>query len=104
MKITKESLKQIIKEELEAVMTESSVGFPDPELEQDLMDGVMTLPYDGYLEEQADTYLITGRSYQEFEDLAWDYGYRTPKDREEVKNMWSKALSSHNLRPKGRMK
>ena len=48
----KKTLKQIIKEELQAVMTESSLGFPDPELEQDLMDGVRTLPYDGYLEEE----------------------------------------------------
>ena len=103
MKLTKESLKRIIKEELQAVMIESSVGFPDPGLEQDLMDGVMTLPYEGYLEEQADDYIYRGRSYEEFEVLAWDYGYRTPEDKEKVKDMWSKAMSSHNFRPKGRM-
>ena len=103
MKLTKKTLKQIIKEELQAVMTESSLAFPDPELEQDLMDGVMTLPYDGYLEEEADTYVITGRPYHEFEYLAWEYGYRTPEDKEKVKNMWSKAMADNNLRPKGRM-
>ena len=98
MKLTKQTLKRIIKEELEAVMAEST--FPDPELEQDLMDGVMTLPYEGYLEEQADTYVVTDRPYDEFEVLAWDYGYRTPEDQEKVKAMWSKAMSDHDRKPK----
>ena len=98
MKLNKQTLKRIIKEELQSFMTESRVWYPDPELEQETP--VMTLPYEGYLEEEADTYVVTDRPYHEFEYLAWEYGYRTPEDKEKVKAMWSKAMSDHRRRPK----
>ena len=101
MKLTKQTLKRIIKEELEAVLEHTD--YYSNEDSRDQETPVMTLPYEGYLEEEADTYVVTDRPYHEFEYLAWEYGYRTPEDKEKVKDMWSKAMADHDLRPKGGM-
>ena len=102
MKITKRQLKRIIREEYSRLKSQglinemSGVAFPDPELEQDLMDGAQNEPYDGYVEAMAAAIVESqaGRlNFEEYEILGWDYGYRTDEDIEQLEQWWEAAIA-----------
>tara|TARA_B100002019_G_scaffold292870_1_gene317566 strand:- start:19379 stop:19780 length:402 start_codon:yes stop_codon:yes gene_type:complete len=106
MKISKRQLKRIIREEYSRLKSQglinemSGVAFPDPELEQDtpydrLMDGAENEPYDGYVEKMALAHVESqaGRlNFDEYADFAWDYGYRTDDDLDQLEEWWEAAI------------
>ena len=100
MKITKKQLQKIIREEYSRLVRKGLINemaaFPDPELEQDIMDGAENEPYDGYVEGMAAAMVEdqAGRlDFEEYQMFGWDYGYRTDEDIEQLEQWWEAAIS-----------
>ncbi len=94
MKTTIPKLRRMVRNVI-TEMYQGGMGFPDPELEQDIMDGAQGEPHSGYVEGMAAAMVEdqAGRlDWDEYRRLGWDYGYRTDEDIDQLEEWWEAAV------------